>query len=67
MHILWGALIVVAGLFLLICGSVKINFILYRLFVARSKLLWGKHVYLFHQIAGIAMIVFGVLVALDII
>ena len=67
MHILWGALIVAAGLFLLICGSIKSNFIIYRFLVARSKILWGKHVYRFHQIAGIAVIVFGVLVALNII
>jgi len=64
MHILWGALIVAAGLFLLVCGSLKSNFIIYRPLVARSKILWGKHVYRFHQITGIIVIVFGAMVAL---
>ena len=65
MHVLWGILIVIAGLFLLICGRIKSDFIIYRLLVYRSKILWGKHVHRFHQIAGIIVIIFGVLVALD--
>ena len=64
MHVLWGALLIVAGLFLLVCGRLKSEFIVYRLFVARSKILWGENVYLFHQFSGAAVIVFGVLVAL---
>jgi hypothetical protein len=67
MHILWGILIVAAGLFLLICGTLKSEFIIYRLMVYRSKILWGENVHRFHQIAGILVIVFGVLVALNII
>ena len=64
MHLLWGILIVVVGLFLLICSTLKSNFIIYRLLVYRSKILWGEHVHRFHQIAGAAVIIFGVLVAL---
>ena len=30
MHLLWGILIVVAGLFLLVCGTLKSEFIVYR-------------------------------------
>jgi hypothetical protein len=52
-----------AGLFLLVCGSLKSNFIIYRPLVARSKILWGQHVYRFHQITGIIVIAFGALVA----
>ena len=63
MHILWGILIVIAGLFLLICGSIKSDFIIYRLIVYRSKMLWGDKVYRFHQILGAIVIVVGVLVA----
>ena len=63
MHVLWGMLIVVAGLFLLICGSLKSEFFIYRLIVYRSKILWGEHVYRFHQIVGIIVIIVGVLVA----
>jgi len=39
MHLLWGTLIVLAGLFLLISSSKKSDFIVYRLIVARSKIL----------------------------
>ena len=67
MHILWGFLIVLAGLFMLICGTLKSEFIIYRLLVARSKIMWGENVHRFHQISGILVIVFGVLVALNII
>jgi len=64
MHILWGILIVIAGLFLLICGSLKSEFFIYRLLVARSKILWGENAHRFHQIAGVIVIVVGILVAL---
>jgi len=64
MHPLWGILIIIAGLFLLVCGSLKSEFFIYRLIVARSKILWGEKTYRFHQVAGIIVIVFGVLVAL---
>jgi len=63
MHLIWGILIVVAGLFLLICSSKKSDFIVYRLIVARSKILWGENVYRFHQFVGAIVIVVGVLVA----
>jgi len=66
MHILWGILIVLAGLFLLICGTLKSDFIIYRLIVYRSKILWGENAYRFHQITGVIVIVFGLLVALNI-
>ena len=64
MPVLWGSLIVVAGLFLLVCGSLKSEFFIYRLLVARSKILWGEHTHRFHQITGVIVIVVGVLVAL---
>jgi len=43
----------------------KSNFIIYRLLVYRSKILWGEKVYLFHQFSGAAVIVFGILMALE--
>jgi len=64
--VLWGILIILAGLFLTICGTVKSNFIVYRLFVYRSKLLWGDNVHRFYQVVGIIVIIFGLLVALNI-
>ena len=67
MHIFWGILMVIAGLFLLVGGSLRSKFFLYRLIVARSKILWGENTYRFHQIAGAIVIVFGVIVALGLI
>jgi hypothetical protein len=64
MHILWGRLIMVAGLFMLVCASLKSQFIIYRLMVARSKILWGENVHRFHQVTGTMVIVFGALMAL---
>ena len=64
MHTLWGILIVAAGLFMVVCGGAKSEFIIYRLMVARSRILWGENVHRFHQIAGVVVVVFGVLVAL---
>jgi hypothetical protein len=63
MHLLWGILIVLAGLFLLVCGRLKSDFLIYRLMVARSKILWGDNTHRFHQIVGVIVIVVGVLVA----
>ncbi len=63
MHILWGSLIMAAGLFMLVCGSLKSKFIIYRLMVARSKILWSENVHRFYQITGAIVIIFGALVA----
>jgi len=64
MHIIWGSMIMAAGLFMLVCGSLKSKFIIYRLMVARSKILWGENVHRFYQITGAIVIVFGTLVAI---
>ena len=64
MHILWGCLTAAVGLFLFICGRLKSDFVIYRLLVARSKILWGEKVHTFHQVAGVMVIVFGILLAL---
>ncbi len=63
MTILLGGLMIIAGLFLLICGSLKSNFVLYRFLVARSKILWGDKVYQFHQVSGILVIIMGIFYA----
>ena len=64
MHILWGFLIAAIGLFMFICGRLKSEFVIYRFLVARSKILWGEKVHAFYQVAGIMVIVFGMLLAL---
>jgi hypothetical protein len=60
MNILWGVLIVVAGLLLLIGGSLKSNFYIYRLMVARSKIIWGEKVHRFYQFVGVIVIILGI-------
>ena len=67
MHIFWGCLTATIGLALFVGGYLKSEFVLYRLLVARSKLLWGEKVHKFHQVAGLMVLVFGVLLALGII
>lgn len=61
MHILWGCLIAAVGLFMFVSGTTKSEFIVYRLLVARSKILWGERVHSFHQVVGVLVAVFGVL------
>lgn len=67
MHILWGCLTAAIGLALSVGGYLKSEFILYRVLVARSRLLWGDNVHKFHLVAGLLVVVFGVLLALGII
>ena len=64
MHMVWGSLMAVIGLLMFMCGTRKSEFIIYRLLVARSKILWGENVHRFHQISGAMVVVFGLLVAL---
>jgi uncharacterized membrane protein len=69
MDTLWGTLMVAAGLFMLVCGTMKSEFIIYRLMVARSRIVWGEGdaVHRFYQVSGLIIIVLGVLWALGII
>ncbi|MBC8869958.1 MAG: hypothetical protein H8E44_11100 [Planctomycetes bacterium] len=63
MHVLWGILMAVVGLFMLVCGTLKSEFIIYRLMVARSRILWGQGdaVHRFYQVCGLSIIVLGAL------
>ena len=63
MNILLGCLIVAVGLFLFVSGTTKSEFVVYRLLVARSRILWGERVHGFYQVAGILVAVFGCLCA----
>jgi len=67
MNILWGCLIAAVGLFLFVSGTTKSDFIVYRLLVARSKILWGERVHGFYQVAGLLVVAFGVLFAAGVI
>ncbi|MEO2012856.1 MAG: hypothetical protein ABGZ53_00640, partial [Fuerstiella sp.] len=63
MHTLWGTLMIAAGLFMLVGGTLKSEFIIYRLMVARSRLLWGEGdaVHRFYQASGLIVTLLGVL------
>ena len=64
MNMLYGCLIAAIGLFMLVCGLSKSEFIIYRIMAARSKILWGEHVHRFYQVVGVLVMVFGTLLAL---
>ena len=59
MHIVWGLIVADIGALFIFWGHNKSNFGLYRLLVARSRLLWGDRVHGFYQVAGALMIVAG--------
>ena len=61
MHWFWGTLMAIIGLFMLVCGTVKSDFVVYRLLVARSRLLWGDAVHRFFQVSGVIVAVLGIL------
>ena len=67
MHILWGCLIAAVGLFFFVSGIAKSQFIIYRLLVARSRMLWGERVHGFYQAIGVLVIAFGTLFAIGVI
>lgn len=55
MNYLWGALILLFGLFMFISALRKSEFIIYRLMVARSKMLWGENVHSFYIVVGVIL------------
>lgn len=69
MQILWGTLMSAIGMFMLVCGTLKTEFIVYRLLVARSRTALGEGdaVHRFYQLVGIILIVLGILWALGMI
>ena len=67
MHMFWGLLMAAAGLFMLVCGTAKSEFIIYRLMVARSRILWGDAVHRFYQVSGLIVMILGVLWAVGVI
>jgi hypothetical protein len=61
MHHFYGILMALIGLFILMSATLRSEFIIYRLLVERSKLLWRDHVHLFHQVVGLILIALGLL------
>jgi hypothetical protein len=56
MNYLWGSLMALMGVFLLVSALKKSEFIIYKLFVARAKLLWGDNVHSFLVVVGVILI-----------
>ena len=61
MNIFWGVLMAIIGLFMLVCGTMKSDIFVYRLLVARSRILWGDAVHRFFQVSGVIVAVLGIL------
>ena len=64
MNIIWGILTIFIGLFMLISSIMKSEFIIYKLLVARSKILWGKNAHNFLMVSGIFVIIIGILMTI---
>ena len=63
MNIIWGLIIASTGALFITWGRTTSNFGLYRLLVARSRVLWGDRVHGFHQVAETLTIIAGAAIA----
>ncbi len=61
MNMIWGLAMAAVGLFMLICGSMKSEFFIYKLLVERSRMAWGEGdaVHRFYQVVGLILVVLG--------
>lgn len=66
-HLFWGLLTAAIGLFMLVCGTIRSEFVVYRLLAARARLLWGDRVHGFFQVSGALVAIMGVLMALGVV
>jgi len=66
-NILWGSLIIVIFVLMFIAATVKSDFIVYKLLVARTKLLFKEHAYEAHQVFAVLGIIFGLLLVFGVI
>ena len=69
MNVVWGLSMAAAGLFMLVSGTMKSEFAVYQLLVARSRILWGEGnaVHRFYQVCGLILIALGCLWAAGVI
>ncbi len=56
-NIIYGILTIIIGLFMLIRSIVKSEFIIYKLLITRSKILFGKNIYEFMMVSGVLIII----------
>jgi len=66
MNILWGSLMLLIGLYIFISAIMKSEFIVYRLFHARAKMLWGDSAHSFLMVVGIIIAGFSAMFFLNI-
>ncbi len=65
-NMFWGLVLIAIGALFIYWARTESDFVLYRLFVARSRGLWGSlaRVHTFHQVSGVLMILMGCYLAL---
>jgi hypothetical protein len=64
LNIVTGLIIAAVGALFIAWSRTQSEFVLYRLLVARSRLLWGDRVHTFYLVAGAMMIAFGAILAI---
>ena len=67
MNLLWGTRLASICLLMLVCGAVKSNFVVFRLLVARSRILWSDAVHRFYQVRELIVVTLSILRASGII
>lgn len=65
MNIVWGMVTVVIGLVLVRSSFRKSESIMYKLLVARSRMIWGKHSHKFLFFSGVLIVIVGILMLFD--
>jgi len=55
MNILWGSLMILIGLFIFVSALKRSEFIIYKLLVARSRILWGEYAHTFLLVVGVIL------------
>ncbi len=66
MNYVYGAIFIFIGLYFTISAFMKSEFIVYRILIARSKLLWKDNVHHFYKVVGMILVVVGFLFIFDV-
>ena len=66
MGIIWGLITGVIGALFIAWGRTRSEFIVYRLLVGRSRILWGDgdQVHGFYQVVGAILIIVGAIITI---
>ncbi len=57
---LWGFMIASTGVLFVVWGTTQSEFVVYRMLVGRTRVLWGDRVHTFYRFVGVVLIVLGV-------